>query len=363
MREFHLRDALPGGGVGTVASPNLPARQGISLLRHAHTPKLIGGSRLRLPVTALGRPWAAGGVQPWDRSPLTCCGCREAVVGYARERSLSGEGRTTRGLPVTLQHPHDPDRPPAAGPSARSSTGPSLRPRRRWAPSARTTASVLAVGALTLAATVSATTTAAALAAPAAATASGVLAAAGDSPFGEHVVVFDPSMPVSEIQATVDAIYAQQVDDEMGTEPLRAAVQAGHLRHGRPSRCRSRSATTPRSPGLGASPTDVTINGKIEVYNRCLEDGGTSNCLALVNFWRTLSNLTLDVNGAGQDGCRASANFWAVSQAVSMRRVNVTRRQPLAHGLLHRRAAVRQRRLHRRLQRCRSSSTARSSSG
>ena len=23
--------------------------------------------------------------------------------------------------------------------------------------------------------------------------------------------------------------------------------------------------------GLGASPTDVTINGKIEVYNRCLE--------------------------------------------------------------------------------------------
>ena len=26
---------------------------------------------------------------------------------------------------------------------------------------------------------------------------------------------------------------------------------------------------------------------------------------------------------AGQDGCRASANFWAVSQAVSMRRLNV----------------------------------------
>ena len=45
--------------------------------------------------------------------------------------------------------------------------------------------------------------------------------------------------------------------------------------------------------GLGASPADVTINGKIEVYNRCLDDGGTSNCLALVNFWRTLSNLSL----------------------------------------------------------------------
>ena len=67
----------------------------------------------------------------------------------------------------------------------------------------------------------------------------------------------------------------------------------------------------------------MTINGKIEVYNRCLEDGGTSNCVALVNFWRTLSNLSLNINSLGQDGCRASANFWAVSQAVSMRRLNI----------------------------------------
>jgi len=30
------------------------------------------------------------------------------------------------------------------------------------------------------------------------------------------VIIFDPSMPVGDIQATVDAIHAQQVDDEMG---------------------------------------------------------------------------------------------------------------------------------------------------
>ena len=35
------------GPIGAFASPNLPARQGISSLRHAHTPELIGGSRLR----------------------------------------------------------------------------------------------------------------------------------------------------------------------------------------------------------------------------------------------------------------------------------------------------------------------------
>ena len=34
---------------------------------------------------------------------------------------------------------------------------------------------------------------------------------------GPNVIVFDPAMPVSEIQAQVDAIHAQQVDNEMGT--------------------------------------------------------------------------------------------------------------------------------------------------
>ena len=141
--------------------------------------------------------------------------------------------------------------------------------------------------------------------------------------FGPNVTIFDPGMPVSQIQATVDAVHAQQVDDEMGTNRQTFLFKPGVYG----------SATEPLQmkvgyytevAGLGASPTDVTINGKIEVYNRCLDGGGTSNCLALVNFWRTLSNLTLNVNSLGQDGCRASANFWAVSQAVSMRRVRVT---------------------------------------
>ena len=71
--------------------------------------------------------------------------------------------------------------------------------------------------------------------------------------------------------------------------------------------------------GLGASPTDVTINGHVDVYNRCLTP---DNCIALVNFWRSMSNLTINVMGLS--GCRASGNFWAVSQAAPMRRVNIT---------------------------------------
>lgn len=143
------------------------------------------------------------------------------------------------------------------------------------------------------------------------------------SDLGPNVVVLDPSMPVSEIQAKVDAINAQQVDNEMGSERYALLFKPGvYGTDAEPLQMQVGYYT--EVAGLGASPSDVTINGKIEVYNRCLEDGGTSNCLALVNFWRTLANLTLRVNGAGQDGCRASANFWAVSQAVSMRRVAVT---------------------------------------
>jgi hypothetical protein len=160
-------------------------------------------------------------------------------------------------------------------------------------------------------------------AAPAAATAAPAPQHHPGADLGSNVTVFDPSMPVSQIQATLDAANAQQVDNEMGTQRFAFLFKPGTYG----------TATQPLQikvgyytevAGLGASPNDVVINGKIETYNRCLAGGGTSNCLALVNFWRTVGNLTLNVNATGQDGCRATADFWAVSQAASIRRVNIT---------------------------------------
>ena len=148
-------------------------------------------------------------------------------------------------------------------------------------------------------------------------------APAADAELAADVTVFEPSMPVDEIQAVLDATHAKQVDNEMGSERYAYLFKPGvYGTDENPLQIKVGYYT--EITGLGASPSDVTINGKVEVYNRCLEGGGTSNCLALVNFWRTLSNLTIDVNGAGQDGCRRSANFWAVSQAVSLRRIDVT---------------------------------------
>ncbi|HEY6743804.1 MAG TPA: adenylyl cyclase [Lapillicoccus sp.] len=140
---------------------------------------------------------------------------------------------------------------------------------------------------------------------------------AGSVDLGPNVKVFDPGMPTSEIRAVVDAVYAQQVDAEMGTGRYALLFKPGVYG----------SAADPlivkvgyytEVAGLGASPGDVTINGHVDVYNRCL---APDNCIALNNFWRSLSNLTISV--MGETGCRASANFWAVSQAAPMRRVDV----------------------------------------
>ena len=135
--------------------------------------------------------------------------------------------------------------------------------------------------------------------------------------FGPNVIVFDPSMPTSQIQATVDAVAAQQVDNEMGSQRYALLFKPGtYGSDANPLTFQVGYYT--EVAGLGASPGDVTINGHVDVYNRCL---APDNCIALVNFWRSLSNLTINVMGL--TGCRSSAEFWAVSQAAPMRRVNI----------------------------------------
>ncbi len=136
--------------------------------------------------------------------------------------------------------------------------------------------------------------------------------------FGPNVRIFDPSMPQSQIQAAVDAIAAQQVDNEMGTARFALLFKPGTYGTAAKPLVFQVGYYT-EVAGLGTSPQDVTINGHVDVYNRCF---AADNCIALNNFWRSVSNLTINVTGL--DGCRSSGNFWAVSQAAPMRRVNIT---------------------------------------
>lgn len=150
--------------------------------------------------------------------------------------------------------------------------------------------------------------------------AAGIASAHAPTPpdLGPNVLVFDPAMPVAEIKAKVDAVAAQQLANEFG--PQRYALLFKPGTYG--------SAAAPLNfqvgyytavAGLGRNPTDVVINGSVNVYNRCRN----GSCFALDNFWRSLSNLTINVTDPAGAGCYAG-NFWAVSQAAPMRRVNIT---------------------------------------
>ena len=138
----------------------------------------------------------------------------------------------------------------------------------------------------------------------------------GQPDFGPNVVIFDPGMPTSQIQATVDAIASQQVSNQFGTQRYALLFKPGTYG----------TAAAPLNfqvgyytavAGLGSSPDDVVINGSVDVYNQCA--GGS--CIALNNFWRSLSNLTINVTNPSF-GCH-TGEFWAVSQAAPMRRVHV----------------------------------------
>jgi hypothetical protein len=135
--------------------------------------------------------------------------------------------------------------------------------------------------------------------------------------FGPNVKIIDPSMSTAQIKAEVDAVSAQQIPNQFGTQRDALLFMPGTYG----------STTDPLNfqvgyytqvAGLGALPGDVAINGTVDVYNQCESAG---NCTALVNFWRSVENLTINV--AGKANSCQFGEFWATSQAAPMRRVHV----------------------------------------
>jgi hypothetical protein len=138
--------------------------------------------------------------------------------------------------------------------------------------------------------------------------------------FGPNVYVFSPGMSQASIQSTLDSIADQQVSNQFGDQRYAVFFEPGTYG----------SSTDPlifqvgyytSVAGLGLNPADVVINGQINVYNQC---SGT-DCIALDNFWRSLSNLTINVTGnkPGGTSCSNDTDFWAVSQAAPLRRVHI----------------------------------------
>jgi hypothetical protein len=131
---------------------------------------------------------------------------------------------------------------------------------------------------------------------------------------GPNVVVFTPDMTTAEIQAKIDSIYAQQVDNEMGAQRYALLFKPGTYG----------SAAIPLDvkvgyytavDGLGQDPSGITINGGVTAT-------GKNGSGALDTFWRSVSNLTVHVVPTS-DGCHTGNEMWAVSQSAPMRRVDV----------------------------------------
>ncbi len=176
---------------------------------------------------------------------------------------------------------------------------------------------------------------------------------------GPNVCVFSPGMTQAAIQADLNNIAGQQVPVASQFDSQRYAIFFQPGTYG--------SAANPlvfqvgyytEVAGLGSMPQDTVVDGAIDVFNN-LCTAGTNDCNSDDNFWRSLSNLTLNVDlpsstpdyvppalDAFGAGCANTADFWSASQAAPDQARDRQRQRDLP-GLL-REQQLRQRRLHRR---------------
>jgi hypothetical protein len=130
------------------------------------------------------------------------------------------------------------------------------------------------------------------------------LAAKGAKPeFGPNVLIFDPLMPSQAIQKQIDAVYATQQHNEFGPQRTALLFLPG-----------SYSVDVPvgfytEVMGLGASPEATRIAGNLHA------DASLGRNNATTTFWRATEGLSIGPTGGTMQ--------WAVSQAVSLRRMHV----------------------------------------
>ena len=133
---------------------------------------------------------------------------------------------------------------------------------------------------------------------------------------GPNVYVFTPTMSQSSIQSQLNTIANAQVSNQFGTQRYALLFEPGTYGSSSAPLVFTVGFYT-EVAGLGQNPSQVVINGAIQAFNQC----SGSTCNATDNFWRSVSNLTINV--MGNTGCYAGDDFWAVSQAAPMRRVQI----------------------------------------
>jgi len=130
-----------------------------------------------------------------------------------------------------------------------------------------------------------------------------------DPNWGPNVFVFDPQMPMEEIQATIDRVYEQQRRNEFDDSRFAFLFKPGSYR------LDVKVGYYTQALGLGRRPDDVVITGAVR--SKSNRRGNV-----LTNFWRGSENMAVvpTLDGELREGPR---NIWAVSQAAPFRRMHV----------------------------------------
>src|ERR1700752_639101 len=129
------------------------------------------------------------------------------------------------------------------------------------------------------------------------------LAAKAKPEFGANVLIFDPSMPSKEIQKQIDAVYAKQQHNEFGQQGNGLLFLPGAYAVDVPVGFYTEVI------GLGASPDATRFAGRVHA------DANHEHNNATTTFWRAAEGLSIKPAGGTMQ--------WAVSQAVSLRRMHV----------------------------------------
>src|SRR6185295_13712449 len=131
----------------------------------------------------------------------------------------------------------------------------------------------------------------------------------GNAPdFGPKVLVFDPAMPMSQIQSQLDRAYQEQDWAQFGDGRYAFFFKPGQYQ------LDVKVGYYTEAIGLGHGPDAVAIHGALRAKADTLD-----NHNATCNFWRGASNVAVIPSGNIDGGNM----IWAVSQGTQLRRMHI----------------------------------------
>ena len=139
-----------------------------------------------------------------------------------------------------------------------------------------------------------------------------------DNPFGDNVIILDPSLSAKDMATALSKIPSDQDLDSHQFDTGRYAIL---LKPGVPyENLNIKVGYYTTVHGLGETPDQVTVNGTVQCWPQSTLDPApppTDTGSALNNFWRGVENLKIAVPPT------PGINVWAVSQATFLRRVHI----------------------------------------